>query len=453
MGDRDELREIFLTDDGQPVRWPWPDRTPANPEARRLLAYLGVVGVPEADMPVANPNLRDRAPNDVLKNGEKAERVQHLSHREWGQEQPAVSRCGLCGWTFSGTAAEGREAFAKHRAEKHADLPTRPKARSERQRAEKAREAAAERAQSIAAREAQEETPEGDTTTADSTPAAVAEPETEDTDMDTVAPTFGRRADGTTWSRRTMTRDEAIERTTATLRTLDHVPTRNEWHERRLAPSASTLDRIFGHYNEAVRACGYALPAPKISPTVGRDEMIAAFQAFAAKHGRPPSAKEWKLRAPGRPTQHQVAAEFGSWNAGLAAAALTAPKNGQGRPPLTERAVLAEREPVAGETPVSQPSVSRSDSEPGRAPAAVMGPVTPPELPLEAASRSANTDEPSNEGEKQEPRLGPAIYTRLAADWLVALARIEGIASTASDFAPDALNRITQIAREALDAR
>lgn len=35
--------------------------------------------------------------------------------------QPATARCAWCSWTFEGTAAEARDAFAFHRASEHAD--------------------------------------------------------------------------------------------------------------------------------------------------------------------------------------------------------------------------------------------------------------------------------------------------------------------------------------------
>ena len=50
MDDHDFLHELFDAD--EPIVWPFPDRPPAHPAARRLLEALGVIGIPEERMSV-----------------------------------------------------------------------------------------------------------------------------------------------------------------------------------------------------------------------------------------------------------------------------------------------------------------------------------------------------------------------------------------------------------------
>lgn len=42
--------------------------------------------------------------------------LQAVRSQEWRDEQPLVTRCAFCPWSFEGTAGEGREAAVEHRA-------------------------------------------------------------------------------------------------------------------------------------------------------------------------------------------------------------------------------------------------------------------------------------------------------------------------------------------------
>lgn len=58
-----------------------------------------------------------------------------------------------------------------------------------------------------------------------------------------------------------MTREQAVETMTVALNTLDAVPTKNGWAKGLHKPSLNALIRIFGSYDDAVRACGFTPPA------------------------------------------------------------------------------------------------------------------------------------------------------------------------------------------------
>lgn len=138
--------------------------------------------------------------------------------------------------------------------------------------------------------------------------APVVEPIREDTNVDT-------------WSRKPLTREQAVEKLTATLNTLDAVPTKNGWAKGLHKPSLNALIRIFGSYDDAVRACGFTPPvglaaakrsggepkgsaagaaeAPKVAPTTEppNDERpaatppavtVASPDPVAAEAGSPP---------------------------------------------------------------------------------------------------------------------------------------------------------------------
>jgi hypothetical protein len=43
-------------------------------------------------------------------------------NQEWADQMPTTTACAFCGWTFHGTAAEGRVTAAEHRTLKHPDV-------------------------------------------------------------------------------------------------------------------------------------------------------------------------------------------------------------------------------------------------------------------------------------------------------------------------------------------
>lgn len=52
-----------------------------------------------------------------------------------------------------------------------------------------------------------------------------------------------------------------------------------------------------------------------------RERILEAMRAWKQQHGRLPTADEWKTAAQSRPGQSTVIRHFGSWSAGIAAAA------------------------------------------------------------------------------------------------------------------------------------
>lgn len=89
---------------------------------------------------------------------------------------------------------------------------------------------------------------------------------------------------------------------------------------RRSWPSAEMVRKVFGTWNAAIEAAGFA-PRPPGGLPWTRDTVIEALQRWAAEHeGDPPKCDE---RADGLPNHAAVRRIFGSWNNGIAAAGLT----------------------------------------------------------------------------------------------------------------------------------
>lgn len=82
-------------------------------------------------------------------------------------------------------------------------------------------------------------------------------------------------------------------------------------------PAASTVSKHFGTWRAGLQAAGLAAHYEFWD----RERVLAALRAWTAEHDRPPTASQWKRAAPGRPSNSTVIAHFGSWRAGLAAAA------------------------------------------------------------------------------------------------------------------------------------
>ena len=81
-------------------------------------------------------------------------------------------------------------------------------------------------------------------------------------------------------------------------------------------PPAAVVHRAFGTFSEAVRTAGLepGNPAP-----VSRDDALQALRFFRARHGRYPSASEWR-RAGRRPGATTIIRRFGRWSKAIAAA-------------------------------------------------------------------------------------------------------------------------------------
>lgn len=61
------------------------------------------------------------------------------------------------------------------------------------------------------------------------------------------------------------------------------------------------------------------------------EKVVEAMRAWAAEHGRSPSAEAWTRVGPGHPCTKTVVTRFGSWRAGLRAAGLEPNRSGPGR--------------------------------------------------------------------------------------------------------------------------
>lgn len=55
-----------------------------------------------------------------------------------------------------------------------------------------------------------------------------------------------------------------------------------------------------------------------------RESIVEALQRWAAEHGRQPTQEDWNLAGVDYPRARLVAARFGTWSAGLAAAGMRA---------------------------------------------------------------------------------------------------------------------------------
>lgn len=101
-------------------------------------------------------------------------------------------------------------------------------------------------------------------------------------------------------------------------------PVRAEWSTRPAPqeadrPTDATVIAHFGAWDVALRAAGIEPPRNSWSAS----EVVAAIKAFAAREGRPPTARDWMsppLPDRPRPTRSAVEECFGSWNRALEAA-------------------------------------------------------------------------------------------------------------------------------------
>jgi len=77
-------------------------------------------------------------------------------------------------------------------------------------------------------------------------------------------------------------------------------------------PAFSIVFGLFGSWRESIEFAGF-----RVREAWSREEMIAAIQAWARRHGRRPTHSDWNKAAPDHPCSNQVAKRFGSWNAAL----------------------------------------------------------------------------------------------------------------------------------------
>lgn len=127
----------------------------------------------------------------------------------------------------------------------------------------------------------------------------------------------------TGWSRRRLSRDEALVIFRNALTELDRVPNRTQWGGLHRSPSLSTLDRIFGDYDGAVRACGFTPPEKGVADlTWTRAGILTAIERFRSEEGREVT-QGISDRRPWFPSVNAVKRVFGSWTEALAAATVS----------------------------------------------------------------------------------------------------------------------------------
>lgn len=63
---------------------------------------------------------------------------------------------------------------------------------------------------------------------------------------------------------------------------------------------------------------------PLTKPQWTRESIVEALQRWAAEHGRQPTQEDWHIAGVDYPRARLVAARFGTWSAGLAAAGMRA---------------------------------------------------------------------------------------------------------------------------------
>jgi hypothetical protein len=101
-------------------------------------------------------------------------------------------------------------------------------------------------------------------------------------------------------------------------------PTQAEWSSNRPVeyPAPTHLRRTFGSWNTYVIEIGGNPRPPHGVARWTQERIIAAFQREHAKTGRVPTMIGWKAATSKHPSSATVIYQFGSWNAGVEAAAL-----------------------------------------------------------------------------------------------------------------------------------
>lgn len=140
-------------------------------------------------------------------------------------------------------------------------------------------------------------------------------------------------------SRRRWSAEAIVAALTADAERRGRTPRAGEW-KRAQAPGVDTVPHptaalvlsVFGSWANAVRAAGLEpAPQPRRTPRWSAEQVIAAFQQFAAEHrGRAPTVREWKRAGLG-PSRDATGRHFGSWSAAIRAAGLEPRREGAAR--------------------------------------------------------------------------------------------------------------------------
>jgi hypothetical protein len=85
-------------------------------------------------------------------------------------------------------------------------------------------------------------------------------------------------------------------------------PRATPWH-----PTIGMVRLVFGNWNAALTAAGFDVRHRRWS----REEIKQAIYQWVYEHGELPTCNEWRVAAPGRPSEGSVRRTFGSWNAGI----------------------------------------------------------------------------------------------------------------------------------------
>lgn len=254
-------------------------------------------------------------------------------HDRFLDAAPMVARCAVdgCGWTFEGSAAEGRDAARAHRGEAHPELAN---GAAKRPPFSKPKPEPDELAAAVADRDTDEDRNEGELDENGSTT-----PDSDESATDT------QPAADRSWSRKAVPRDEAIRLFRAACEELGEVPTKSQWSGMKRRPSVRALERIFATTSwEAIsQGCGLVAPEPRVSPrTWTRERVIAAVREFALANGRAPSQSDFN-DDPALPAVNVVKRVYGSWPAAVEQLGLVAPKA------MTREEVIAAVQAVVAE--------------------------------------------------------------------------------------------------------
>lgn len=197
--------------------------------------------------------------------------------------------------------------------------------------------------------------------------------------------------DRSSWSRKHVTREAAMQGLQIAARELGYTPTMWQYRKNGYRPYNAAIVRLFGSWEAACEAS--ELPAPE-KPTSGvkvwtRETIIAWLREQHESNGDTPKADY--LRGPGAPPLSAIHREFGSYPAAVTAAGLE-PRARGGQPGNQNRSSRSSvREPKAREAAVSPPPADVKQPAPTGDDAVVRESPSPGEGSPEAGSR---TDEP-----------------------------------------------------------
>lgn len=118
-----------------------------------------------------------------------------------------------------------------------------------------------------------------------------------------------------TWSRQSI-----IEAVQAWAARHGAPPTMPQW--KRAAPEhpeKSTVQRVFGSWNEMIEAAGFGPRRPGGQREYTREQAQHALFEWVYEHGRVPRSADWREWNGKRPTATQMVTLFGSWSAAVVA--------------------------------------------------------------------------------------------------------------------------------------